>query len=576
MPKPYSLFSYAVACAALSESVQAVYNSSHHDPTVTIHNGKIKGLYNPSLHQESFLGIPYAQPPVGHSRFARPEPLNSTWSTPFAANDYGKFCHGTSLNLEGFDQEGITYPEDEDCLTLNIVRPSTNNDSSRLPVLVWIYGGGFQEGGSGDARYNMSSLVQQSVAMEKPIIGVSLNYRVSVLGFPSGQVFREQGLTNLGLHDQRLALHWIQENIEAFGGDSSRVTIQGESAGAGSVGFHLLGSGHGTGLFQGAIAQSGGPFHYMPFASYEVQDSLLETLVNTTGCSFASDTLSCLKSVPASVLMQASANVTWSPVLDGDLLTQPNSIALRKAEFVQVPLLIGSNTNEGTPLVPSFSSIAANNSGDFTAALTQFNAGRAISAEATSRFQDLYLDLKPEALQKELGTVLPDPGESYGSVYGSVSLLLGDLLFTAGRRIAAEAWARNGVDAYSYRFDTVPAGVDPTTMGACHFSEVAFVFHNTEGGGYENDPFDIRDISLRQKYLDLSNLMSRMWISFVNTGSPNHHGVPGFPTFWPKYSNIQPQNMVFNAKDGVTLEPDNYRTEGITLIGDMAGAQGRK
>jgi cholinesterase len=145
-----------------------------------------------------------------------------------------------------------------DCLTVDIVRPAKVRPGDDLPVFVWIYGGGFTAGGSADQRYNTSYLVQSSVALEKPIIAVSLNYRIGGWGFLASKEVQEDGASNIGLFDQRQALRWIKENIKAFGGDPKKITISGESAGAFSVGYHLVGfDGDHEDLFRGAILQSG-------------------------------------------------------------------------------------------------------------------------------------------------------------------------------------------------------------------------------------------------------------------------------------------------------------------------------
>jgi cholinesterase len=145
-----------------------------------------------------------------------------------------------------------------DCLTLDIVRPSGARPDHKLPVFLWIYGGGFDAGGSADPRYNTSYLVNASVAIQKPIIAVSINYRVGGWGFLASKEVSATGVSNIGLYDQRLALKWIQENIHAFGGDPEKVTISGESAGGFSVGYHLTGfDGDNEGLFRAVILESG-------------------------------------------------------------------------------------------------------------------------------------------------------------------------------------------------------------------------------------------------------------------------------------------------------------------------------
>lgn len=151
----------------------------------------------------------------------------------------------------------------EDCLTLNVIRSTGSGQG--LPVLVWIHGGGFFNGGSSDHRYNQSFIVQQAALAGNPIIAVSINYRLAEWGFLYGEAVQESGNTVLGFRDQRLALQWVQENIAAFGGDPSRVTIQGESAGGTSIAALLLAyGGRDDGLFAGAIAESGPPARVSP------------------------------------------------------------------------------------------------------------------------------------------------------------------------------------------------------------------------------------------------------------------------------------------------------------------------
>jgi cholinesterase len=139
-----------------------------------------------------------------------------------------------------------------------VVRPAGTTCGDDLPVLVWIYGGGFDAGGSADPRYNTSYIVNASVAIHKPIIMVSINYRVGGWGFLGSKEVVAAGASNIGLFDQRLALTWVQENIQAFGGDPNKVTISGESAGGFSVGYHLTAfDGENGGLFRAAILESG-------------------------------------------------------------------------------------------------------------------------------------------------------------------------------------------------------------------------------------------------------------------------------------------------------------------------------
>jgi carboxylesterase type B len=182
-------------------------------PTASVLNGTYTGVHSSSYGQDFFLGVPFAQPPVGDLRFRTPLPLNKTWTSPRQATTYSAAC-------VGYGGDDANYPAlSEDCLYLNVVRPSGFTGRS-LPVGFWIHGGGYYMGSSLDPRYNLSAIVQRSVAIGRPFIGVSINYRLSAWGFISSQEVLQSGQTNLGLRDQRIALQWVQENIAAFGGGS--------------------------------------------------------------------------------------------------------------------------------------------------------------------------------------------------------------------------------------------------------------------------------------------------------------------------------------------------------------------
>ena len=221
-------------------------------------------------------------------------------------------------------------------------------------MLLWIHGGGFIEGSAIDQRYNLSFIVQQSVAIGKPIIGVSINYRLGVLGFIESAEVAQSGNTNLGLRDQRLALHWIHENIASFGGDPTKVTIWGESEGAFSVGFHLLAyGGRDDQLFRGAVMDSGSPVFYIPLLPPQDYQSTYNELSVAAGCNASTDSLQCLREVPFEDLNTIFSNApelwgAFSPAEDGDFIQGQGSDLLSSGDFVHVPIIIGTNTDEGT------------------------------------------------------------------------------------------------------------------------------------------------------------------------------------------------------------------------------------
>jgi len=233
-----------------------------------------------------------------------------------------------------------------------------------LPVGVYIYGGGSNGGSSVDGRYNLSYIVSHATQHGLPFIAVSFNYRSSLWGFITSREVLGAGNSNLGLRDQRLALHWVQENIAAFGGDPSKVTIWGGSTGADDVGLHLTAyGGRDDGLFRAAILQSGGPITRTGYKQVPAQQHY-DRLVSMTSCSEPKngDTLECLRQVPLPALLAAFNDsveadspfmtVMSVPALDGDFIQGYGSLAVKSSRFVKVPILSGVVTNEGSTWIP--------------------------------------------------------------------------------------------------------------------------------------------------------------------------------------------------------------------------------
>ena len=236
-------------------------------------------------------------------------------------------------------------------------QPKIQSVSLRTVVLT-LPGGGFAYGGAPDRRYNLSFIVQNSVEIGKPIIAASIAYRLGPFGFLNGDAVSDAGAINLGLKDQRLALHWINENIAAFGGDKEKVTIWGESAGAASVGLHLTAfNGRDDKLFRAAIMESGGPIFFGEQQNSSDYQLMYDSVVQQAGCGNVSDSLGCLREVPFTVL-NSVLNATefntpgWWPALDGDFVARYGSEQLNEGAFVHVPIISGANSDEGTAFSP--------------------------------------------------------------------------------------------------------------------------------------------------------------------------------------------------------------------------------
>ncbi|TIA77138.1 lipase 2 [Aureobasidium pullulans] len=489
------------------------YNAYHGAavPTVQVKNGTYTGYYAAAYNTDNFLGMPYAQPPIGDLRFRIPQSLNSTWSGSKNATECSPECIGY-----GRDTWSQGNYVSEDCLTLNVIKPAGSCES--LPVLVWIHGGGLVMGGSGDRRYNQSFIVQQSVEAGMPIIAVSINYRLSSWGFLYGREIQESGNTMNGFRDQRLALRWVQENVAAFGGDPDRVTIQGESSGGTSVGAQLLAyNGRDDGLFHGAIAQSGAPIS--PGVDFDVDDwePIIANISRATGCNGTGSVLDCLRKVPTDQLNSfINSTVTrgarYGPVVDGDWFTQTASQALSNGDFLKVPYIIGVNEAEGVGFGPR----QINTTQEILDYIVDSGYDNATAHDLAILYPDIPAIGVPSTLHGR-------PNSTIGLQFKRSSTIAQDMSMNAARRLTSHWWARHGARSYTYIFNALVNGLSYFS-GAVHFQEVAFVFYNTEGLGYpQNGNPNPLGGPESESLVTLAKQMCRMWISFVNYGDPNMH-----------------------------------------------------
>jgi len=377
-----------------------------------------------------------------------------------------------------------------------------------LPVLVFVHGGGFVHGGSAQRLYPDGPRLYDGARMAatQHIVVVTLNYRIGVLGFLAGA----PGVTpNLGLLDQQLALHWVQRNIGAFGGDPARVTLAGESAGAMSAGLQLLSMPSSAGLFRSVILESD-PFG-LPYRTAEQARLGADLFLLHVGCKFASDTLACLQHLPLKTILQAqdhsgqtsavlqqglAAFLPWAPVVDGRLVVrQPLQAALEGG--VMKPLLLGTNGSEGTVFFANDAPIGILGYD----ALAKLIVGQQRTAELALHY----------------------PPSLFGDNTRQVIDAAGDGLFVCPTRAVARA-AR--APAYLYHFDhrssfNLWADIGQCAKDACHGAELPFVF-GTAGGKMAFTPAERR----------LSDAMMAAWGAFVRGTAPSAaSGSAAWPPF---------------------------------------------
>lgn len=354
------MFNYFTTISLLLYQVAATST-----PTAQTLNGTYSGLYSQSFNQDFFLGIPYLQAPVGNRRFHPADSLTSAWNGTVAATSYAPSCIGYDTSVDVSEMA-------EDCLYLNVIRPHAVSDSAKLPVVVFLHGGGFWGGSASESRYNLSYIVDQSTKLGQPILAISFNYRLSAWGFMYSNEVRDTGATNIGLRDQRFALAWIQENIAGFGGDPAKVTLWGQDAGASSIGFQITAyEGRNDSLLRAAIMESGNPTpiqglngtqYYQPMydaivqrvspsAAYAAENGMSGS--NT--CFEATDRMNCLRNVSFSDINEAINSTNprgWFPVIDGNIVTQQASRSLFTKKYLGVPIILGANTDEGSFYMP--------------------------------------------------------------------------------------------------------------------------------------------------------------------------------------------------------------------------------
>ncbi|GAW02803.1 extracellular triacylglycerol lipase precursor [Lentinula edodes] len=542
-----------IVLQALTSIIFAALNVRAASPEVRLGKTTLIGRDVTLLRQDFFGGIPFAEPPLGSLRLQPPVLKTSLNTTTFDASNFGFSCL----------QSGIPIAElSEDCLTINVFRPSGVESSASLPVMFWTYGGGFQEGTS--AEFNASAIVAQSVARGTPVVYVNFNYRLGPLGFPQGQEAANRKVLNLALHDQIAALTWVQENIGAFGGDKNKVTVFGESAGAIMTAVQFLNPSFAN-FARAAIFESGSAASALTFNAQHRQIDWDNFVAGVPGCAELSkteNTFSCLQSVNTTAILsgllvaqnEAPEEFPWSPTIDGEggFIPELPSLIFAKGTFAKIPFISGTNLDEGTLFIPPTTDYTAEVITDLIIANFSPPAVPSVSENqlenAATRLLELYPDIP--ALGSPFNTGNDTFGLSPG--YKRISALFGDLSFQSQRRLWIQTASNAGVKTFSYLF-TQPQPTNPAFLGVSHGTEIAFVY-----GAPPN---------ATASAIGLSEAMIDYWVSFATSLNPNDgKGIPRL--MWEQYT---PQNQVVIQLNGdnTTMIPDDYREAGIAFINSM-------
>lgn len=483
---------------------------------VTIETGQVQGLASDGV--VAFKGIPFAEQPVGALRW-RPPQKAKAWTGVRPALKNGHDC----LQAEVKGDPGMGTDLGEDCLYLNVWRPAEAS-TKKLPVMVWIYGGGLVNGGTQPAIYQGDRFAREGVVF------VSINYRLGRFGFfafPALSAERPDELKgNYGYMDQLAALQWVQRNIAAFGGDPKHVTLFGESAGGFSV-HTLIASPLGKGLFQRAIVESGG-------GRTDEGPAPKLAVAEATGVAFAkaqgiegrdAAALAKLRELPAEKVTGnlnmytsgVNAPTYPGPVTDGKLVVEtPQSAYLGRRQAV-VALIVGANGAD----------LGFNASPTMDALMAPFGTEKA----------------------KALAAYDPDGSGNLAKVRNKVGM---DQLMEEPARFDAAAFYAQGLPSYEFRFDYVGDALKARSPnGAPHASEIPYVF-DKYGAPYIAmvTPSHSGEASAQDEAV--AKTIHAYWLNFAKTGDPNGHGLPP----WPRYDPAKDQLMLFRGDGVAAATPD--------------------
>ncbi|XP_028321562.1 acetylcholinesterase-like [Gouania willdenowi] len=502
------------------------------DLIVSTKHGKVKGkLVNGDV--RAFLGIPYGKPPLGNLRFKPAEPVDG-WEGVRDATNFPNSCYQLRDTLlpgfKGVEMWNPNTPISEDCLYLNVWSPHVNKTQKQppplAPVLVWIYGGGLTQGTSSLDIYDGRFL-----SKSEGVVVVSMNYRLGAIGFlsfPNNKNIKG----NAGLLDQQLALKWVAHNIPAFGGDPSKVTLFGESAGSASIGFHLLspGSQH---LFQRAVMQSGSPNAPWVTNSQTVAEERSLKLATLLGCPTSPPARleTCMQLADPKKIVEEQYNVFTKPSLlgfaflpqvDGDFLPDQVEVLLNNGKLPKKDLLLGLNKDEGTYFlaygVPDFN----------------LNDEHLITRSQFLKMVELLTSTDSDVTRNAVIYQYTDWADETNNMKNRdlLASLVGDQSFNCPLLEFAYRYSQNGGKTFLYHFDhRSSVNPWPEWMGVMHGDEIEFVFGmplNASLGYTKNE------VNMSRKFM-------KHWANFARTGNPEIDGAK-----WALFTHEQQEYVTLN------------------------------
>lgn len=490
----------------LSCSLQAQQTA----PKVQTASGVVCGVTDGSV--DSFKGIPFAAPPVGEFRWRPPQPVAS-WQGELDASKFGPSCAQAGW---GAAPGAIQAGSSEDCLYLNVWRPANAAKNAKLPVMVWIHGGGFT-GGSGNTSGDGFA--------KKGVVLVSINYRLGRLGhfaFPAlSKEHPEEPKGSYAFMDQIAALQWVQQNIATFGGDPKNVTIFGFSAGGVSI-HSLLTIPAAKGLFQKAISHSGGGRDGVLTGrpiNKENASPYYPVSAETIGINFArkhgiegtdAAALAKLRALKVEEIVdggqetdgQGGPRIYSGPIWDGKLVVESFTSAYKAGRQAHVPLMIGNNSAE-------------------------IGGGFVNASSSKEELFALFGELKDEAK----AAYDPDGTKEFAEVQTRFNT---DKVWAEPARFAAKSFAAVGEPAYIFLFSYVPSAMkERMKYGPGHGTDISFAFDNLGTGGFGPPP---PPPTAEDK--EVARMMNAYWVNFAKTGDPNGTGLPKWPLYNPKTNEI--------------------------------------